>query len=123
MSLCVALGGEMKDREGLIRMAIGDLVRAGRKDTAAPLTQAELAHRAGISCEHLSHIENYRTAPSVDVLDRLARSLGHATVSELLDRDMTGVLSRTSASAASVRVTRPRDDQLARDEFETERLG
>jgi transcriptional regulator with XRE-family HTH domain len=41
------------------------------------LTQAELAHRAGITQAALSQIESGHVSPRLDTLRRLAAALGH----------------------------------------------
>jgi transcriptional regulator with XRE-family HTH domain len=75
-----------------IRDAISHLVRTQRKNQTPSLSQEELAHKAGISFEHLNHIENRKTTPSVEVLHRIAKALGFGRVSELLLLDERGVL-------------------------------
>ena len=69
-------------REILLRKAISDLVRYERNKQY--MTQEQLAGRSGISYEHLNHIENYKAMPSLEVLDKIARSLGFARLSEFL---------------------------------------
>ena len=56
------------------------------------MSQEELAYRAGISYEHLNHVENYRAMVSVTVLDKLARSLGFKSISQFLACDHNEVL-------------------------------
>ena len=40
------------------------------------ISQEELAHRADLDRTYISYIENQRYAVTIDVLERLARSLG-----------------------------------------------
>ncbi|HYC90217.1 MAG TPA: helix-turn-helix transcriptional regulator [Thermoanaerobaculia bacterium] len=51
------------------------------------MSQERLAQDAGISCEHLNHIENYRAAPSLLVTARIARGLGFERLSAFLSTD------------------------------------
>jgi transcriptional regulator with XRE-family HTH domain len=90
-SVVVKNNGEDKSDSGL-RDAIAELVRTQRKNQETPLSQEELAHKAGISFEHLNHIENRKTTPSVEVLHRIAKALGFNRVSEFLQLDERGVL-------------------------------
>ena len=62
------------DDGSLILAALGAAIREHR--TAAGLTQAQLAERAGIGRPHLNHIEGGRKSPTVVVLVHLARGLG-----------------------------------------------
>jgi len=78
------------DRQMSLRMAISDLIHGVRCDNH--ITQEELANRAGISYEHLNHIENYKATPSIEVLDKLARSLGFTHVSQFLAHDKKHIL-------------------------------
>jgi len=82
----------LSDEDATIRDAIADLVRTQRKLQEPSLSQEELAHKAGISFEHLNHIENRKTTPSVEVLHRIARALGYRRLSELFLLDEKGVL-------------------------------
>ncbi len=75
-----------------LRKAISDLVLKQRKYREGAITQEELAFRSGISYEHINHIENYKTTPSIEVLDRIARSLGFHRVSEFLSCDESKLL-------------------------------
>jgi transcriptional regulator with XRE-family HTH domain len=50
---------------------------------ARNLTQAELAGQAHVALSHLSKLESGDASPGLDLLDRLAKSLG-MTVTELL---------------------------------------
>ena len=50
---------------------------------ARNLTQAELAGQAQVALSHLSKLESGNASPGLDLLDRLAKSLG-MTVTELL---------------------------------------
>jgi DNA-binding XRE family transcriptional regulator len=79
-------------RPVLIRKAIGDLVRAQRLHPGRSITQEQLAEWADISYEHLNHIENYRALASFEVLDKIARALGYACVSEFLALDESKLL-------------------------------
>lgn len=62
------------DDGSAILAALGAAIREHR--TAAGLTQAQLAERAGIGRPHLNHIEGGRKSPTVVVLVHLARGLG-----------------------------------------------
>lgn len=62
------------DDGSVILAALGAAIREHR--TAAGLTQAQLAERAGIGRPHLNHIEGGRKSPTVVVLVHLARGLG-----------------------------------------------
>lgn len=75
-----------------LRDAISNLVRTQRKNQEPPLSQEELAHKAGISFEHLNHIENRKATPSVEVLHRIATALGFRRLSEFFLLDEKGVL-------------------------------
>jgi transcriptional regulator with XRE-family HTH domain len=75
------------EREVLIRKAVSDLIRTQRKRQSVSLTQEALAYRAGISFEHLNHIENYRATASIEVLDRISRALGFRRLSDFLALD------------------------------------
>lgn len=75
-----------------IRDAIASLVRRQRKSHEPPLSQEELAHRAGISFEHLNHIENGKATPSIEVLYKIGKALGFRRVSEFLLSDEKEVL-------------------------------
>lgn len=77
-----ALDDPKDHREILLRKAISDLIRFQRNKKY--MTQEQLACRSGISYEHLNHIENYKAMPSMEVLDRIARSLGFDRLSEFL---------------------------------------
>lgn len=79
-------------RELRMRKALGDLIRARRKFYEGSITQEELAFRSGISYEHLNHIENYKVTASINVLDRIARSLGFRRLSEFMATDESGIL-------------------------------
>jgi DNA-binding XRE family transcriptional regulator len=83
---------EHEYRSTLIRKAIGDLVRSQRKSSERQMTQEELAECAGISYEHLNHIENYKVLASIEVLDKIARALGYGRVSEFLALDESHTL-------------------------------
>lgn len=76
--------------EAELRRAIAELVRAHRRKRG--LTQQELASVAGISFEHLNHVENDRSTPSIRVLDRLAKALGFERISGFLGDDPHGRL-------------------------------
>lgn len=82
----------VEDRDMEIQAAISDLIRSHRKHCQHPLSQEELAYRSGISYEHLNHIENYRSAVSIEVLDRISRALGFQSLSDFLARDQKGIL-------------------------------
>ena len=78
------------EREAVLRKAISDLVRSCRK--RGFMTQEQLAYRSGISYEHLNRVENYKAMPSIEVLDRIARSLGFDSISEFLRADESSIL-------------------------------
>ena len=80
------------ERKSLLSKAMGNLIRAQRKIHGAAMTQEELAFRSGISYEHLNHIENHRTMPSVEVLDRIACALGFHRLSDFLACDESRIL-------------------------------
>ena len=80
------------ERAMLIRVAVGDLVRSHRTKAESKLSQEELAYRSGISFEHLNHVENYKAKVSIEVLDKIARALGFARLSDLLAQDQKGIL-------------------------------
>jgi DNA-binding XRE family transcriptional regulator len=67
------------------------------------LTQEQLAEAAGISYEHLNHVENYRAMPSLEVLDRIGRALGHPQLSGFLAMDPRGILGSPPPRAANER--------------------
>jgi len=71
-----AMKHTLSEDDSLILSALGDAIREHR--VRAGLTQAELAHRAGIGRPHLNHIEGGRKNPTVVVLVHLAASLGVA---------------------------------------------
>jgi ribosome-binding protein aMBF1 (putative translation factor) len=83
---------EREKRALLIRKTIGDLIRLQRTKPEAPLSQEELASRAGISYEHLNRLENYKTKVSLEILDRIAGALGFKRTSEFLARDDDKIL-------------------------------
>jgi transcriptional regulator with XRE-family HTH domain len=80
----------LRERELLVRKTVGDLVRTQRK--AVVLTQEKLADLSDISFEHLNHIENNKSGASIEVLDRIARSLGFNRLSEFLALDEQQIL-------------------------------
>jgi transcriptional regulator with XRE-family HTH domain len=67
--------------------ALGRAVRTLRDERG--MTQSDLADAAGISTQHLSHIERGLRNPSVEVAARIARALGVA-LSELIFRAERG---------------------------------
>jgi transcriptional regulator with XRE-family HTH domain len=69
-----------------MRKAIGDLIREQRRCSGHCLSQEELAHRSGISFQHLNKIENYRANVSVEVLHQIAFALGYRRLSDFLAR-------------------------------------
>lgn len=83
---------ETRKSDTEIRDAIAELIRKQRKNQEPPLSQEELAHKAGISFEHLNHVENRKATPSVEVLYRLANALGFRRLSEFFLLDEKGVL-------------------------------
>ena len=82
----------LQERELLVRKAVSDLIRTQRKRQAVALTQEKLAELAEISFEHLNHIENNRSGASIEVLDRIAKSLGFNRLSEFLALDEHQIL-------------------------------
>jgi len=50
---------------------------------------------AEISYEHLNRIENYKSTPSLFVLNQLATSLGYDDLCSFLALDPSGVLHQT----------------------------
>lgn len=88
----IAIDYELRNRELLVRRAVSDLIRTQRKRRAEVLTQEKLAELSDISFEHLNHIENNKSGVSIEVLDRIARSLGFARLSEFLALDEHQIL-------------------------------
>lgn len=86
------LDEEKGERKSLLGKAVGDLIRAQRKNHGKVMTQEELAFRSGISYEHLNHIENNRAMASVEVLDRIAFALGFHRLSDFLACDESKIL-------------------------------
>lgn len=82
----------IREREVVVRRATSDLIRTQRKSQPVALTQERLAGLCDISYEHLNHIENYKSSASVEVLDRIARALGFARLSEFLALDEHHIL-------------------------------
>lgn len=58
-------------------MDVGERIRARREELG--LTQAQLADELGVSHQHVSGIESGASAPSLDLLVRVARRLGETT--------------------------------------------
>jgi transcriptional regulator with XRE-family HTH domain len=83
---------ELRERELLVRRAVSDLIRTQRKRRAVVLTQEKLAELSDISFEHLNHIENNKSGASLEVLDRIAKSLGFSRLSEFLALDEHQIL-------------------------------
>lgn len=79
------------DDGSAILAALGAAVREHR--TAAGLTQAQLAERAGIGRPHLNHIEVGRKSPTVVVLVHLARGLGVDPAELLSSQSLNGASS------------------------------
>ena len=65
---------------------------------ARGLSQEELAHRAEIDRTYISALERSVYAAGIDVVDRLARSLG-VEVADLLTRPPTSTKKRTRGQA------------------------
>ncbi len=53
---------------------LGRVLRTHRE--SAGLSQEEVAAKAGITREYVSHIENNRSSPTVDVLMRICKAIG-----------------------------------------------
>ncbi|NFQ83940.1 helix-turn-helix transcriptional regulator [Clostridium sporogenes] len=62
-------------------MSIGENIKKTRKKQG--LTQKSLAEKANISRSYLADVENNRYNPSIDVLNKIAKSLG-ITAQQLL---------------------------------------
>jgi DNA-binding XRE family transcriptional regulator len=88
----ITIDYELRKRELLVRRAVSDLIRTQRKKRAVILTQEKLAELSDISFEHLNHIENNKSGASLEVLDRIAKSLGFNRLSEFLALDEHQVL-------------------------------
>jgi transcriptional regulator with XRE-family HTH domain len=58
-------------------MDVGERIRARRDELG--LTQAQLADELGVTHQHVSGIESGISAPSLDLLVRIARRLGVST--------------------------------------------
>ena len=58
-------------------MDVGERIRARREELG--LTQAQLADELGVTHQHVSGIESGISAPSLDLLVRIARRLGVST--------------------------------------------
>lgn len=88
----IAIDYELRERELLVRRAVSDLIRTQRKSRAGFLTQEKLAELSDISFEHLNHIENNKSGASIEVLDRIAKSLGFTRLSDFLALDEHQIL-------------------------------
>ena len=73
-----------KNSNGVLRCVFRDNVRARRKELG--LTQRKAAQRIGIAQPTWSLIEANRTAPSLEIVERVARAL-RTTPDRLLVRD------------------------------------
>lgn len=73
----------MQPDEERLRVAFGQVIREAR--LAEEESQEELAHRAGLSRNHLGAIERGQMTPTIIVLYRLAAALD-VTPAGLLDR-------------------------------------
>jgi transcriptional regulator with XRE-family HTH domain len=62
---------------------LGDELRKARE--AARMTQEKLAFEADLDRTYISHLENEKKSPTVDVLFRISRALG-VPASEILAR-------------------------------------
>jgi transcriptional regulator with XRE-family HTH domain len=78
-----------------IRDVLAKNVRKYRK--AAGLSQEELAHRAEIDRTYISSIERSVYSATIDVVDRLARTLG-VEAADLLARPRRRSVPKTSAT-------------------------
>ena len=58
-------------------MDVGERIRTRREELG--LTQAQLADELGVTHQHVSEIESGASAPSLDLLVRVARRLGDST--------------------------------------------
>ena len=77
------------------------LIRDAR--TAASLTQAELARRAGITQSVVSAYEHGRREPSFATLQRLIAAAGYTLDASLVRSEPGGLLAEVRASAAELR--------------------
>jgi len=77
------------------------LIRDAR--TAASLTQAELAGRAGITQSVISAYEHGRREPSFATLQRLIAAAGYALDASLVRAEPGGLLAAVRASASELR--------------------
>lgn len=77
------------------------LIREAR--SAASLTQAELAGRAGITQSVVSAYEHGRREPSFSTLQRLIAAAGYALDASLVRAEPGGLLAEVQASAAELR--------------------
>jgi len=66
-----------RDRSNADKQAFGAAVQACRQDQE--VTQAELAHRAGIHRTYLADIERGFRNPSLRIICQIARALGRKT--------------------------------------------
>ena len=73
----------MQRDEELLRAAFGQVIREARLGVGE--SQEELAHRAGLSRNHLGGIERGEMTPTIIVLYRLSAAL-NAGPAELLER-------------------------------------
>jgi transcriptional regulator with XRE-family HTH domain len=72
---------KVKIEQAEIVQRVAKRLRALRE--ARSLTRAQLADKASVGLSHLGRLERGKASPGVDLLDRLAKSLG-VTVNDLL---------------------------------------
>jgi len=65
--------GELRNGKGNLASKLGETIKILR--TRNNLRQDELAERAGINRSYLSMLENGKSSPTLDVLDKLAQAL------------------------------------------------
>ena len=55
-------------------MTLGEMIRYHRRLTG--LTQLELADNIGVTDTHISHLENDKALPSIDLLQKMGNEFG-----------------------------------------------
>lgn len=69
------------EKASALAMTLGQNCRERRANLK--MSQAELSERSGVAASHLSHIENGRGNPTLEVMEKIAEAL-KSTVLELL---------------------------------------